>query len=99
LSIRLLAPSIAWDPVKAVTNVQNHGITFADAATVLMDELSLTREDPDAQSEQRFVTLGMSAVGSLLVVVFTHRDPDTYRIISAWKANKQQRRPYESKRR
>lgn len=49
----------------------------------------------DSFGEQRFVTLGMSATGAMLVVVFTHREPDIYRLISAWKANKPQRKQYE----
>ena len=53
-------------------------MSFGDAATVLEDDFALTREDPDAQGEQRFVTLGMSATGALLVLVYTHRAPDVY---------------------
>ena len=68
-------------------------------ATVLEDDLALTREDPDAVDEQRFVTLGMSGLGNLLVVVHTYRDPDIVRIISAWKANRRQRSLYEKSRR
>lgn len=90
---------IAWDPLKAAADVREHGITFAEAATVLGDDFALTREDPDSVDEQRFVTLGMSATGALLVVVHTHRDPDVYRIISAWKANKPQRKLYDKGRR
>ena len=59
----------------------------------------MTREDPDAVDEQRFVTLGMSGLGRLLVVVYSHRDPDDVRIISAWKANRRQRVLYEKTRR
>ena len=66
---------------------------------VLEDELSLTREDPDAQGEERFVTLGLSSFGNLLVVVYTYREPDVIRLISAWKANKRQRVRYEKGRR
>lgn len=62
---------------------------------MLQDDHALTREDPDSVGEQRFVSLGMSAEGVLLVVVYTHREPDVYRIISAWKANKRQREHYE----
>ena len=62
---------------------------------MLHDDNALTREDPDSIGEQRFVSLGMSAEGVLLVVVYTHREPDVYRIISAWKANKRQREQYE----
>jgi hypothetical protein len=86
---------IEWDPKKAADNLREHGVAFGEAATVLTDEFALTREDPDSLGEQRFVTLGMSSTGALLVVVFTHREPDIYRIISAWKANKPQRKLYE----
>ena len=88
-----------WDPHKAAANLREHGVSFAEAVTVFTDDFALTREDPDATGEQRFVTLGMSATGALLVVVFTHRDPDIYRPISAWKANKPQRKQYEKNRR
>lgn len=74
-------------------------MSVAEAATVLTDDYALTREDTDALGEQRFVSLCMSATGALLVVVFTHREPDSYRLISAWKANKPQRKRYEKNRR
>ena len=86
---------IDWDPKKAEANLREHGIAFAEAATVLTDDYALTREDLDAFGEQRFVSLGMSAAGALLVVVYTHREPDIYRLISSWKANKPQRKQYE----
>ena len=62
---------------------------------MLDDDLALTREDPDADDESRFVTLGLSDVGRLLVVVYAYRERDTLRVISAWKANKRQRELYE----
>ena len=65
---------------------------------MLNDDLALTREDPDAADEPRFVTLGLSDVGNLLVVVYAYREPDTLRVISAWKANKRQRVLYEKDR-
>lgn len=91
--------NIDWDPRKAEANLRDHGVPFSEAATVLTDDFALTREDPDAIGEQRFVTLGASATGALLVVVYTHREPDIYRLISAWKANKLQRKQYEKARR
>ena len=90
---------VDWDPHKAAANLREHGVAFAEAVTVFTDDFALTREDPDARGEQRFVTLGMSATGTLLVVVFTHREPDIYRLISAWKANQPQRKHYEKNRR
>lgn len=86
---------IIWDPDKAAANASAHGVTFVEAATVLDDDMALTREDPDAIGEQRFATLGLSADGKLLVVIYTYRDPDSIRIISAWKANKRQTERYE----
>jgi len=86
---------IAWDPAKAEANLGAHEVSFSEAATVFEDEFGLTLEDPDAVGEQRFVTLGMSSFGNLLVVVYTYREPDIVRLISAWKANKGQRVQYE----
>lgn len=88
-----------WDPEKAAANLRVHGVSFEEGVTVFEDDVALTREDPDAVDEQRFVTLGMSDVGNLLVVVYTYRDSERVRIISAWPANKPQRKRYEKKRR
>jgi len=86
---------IEFDPEKAAANPLNHdGVTFIEAQPVLLDPYALTREDIDAQGEQRFVTLGMGGKGRILVVVWT-LCADTPRLISAWKANQPQRRRYE----
>ena len=74
-------------------------MSFTEAVTVLEDPYALTREDPDVLGEQRFVTLGMSGLGNLLVVVYTYREPDIIRVISAWKANARQRGQYDKGRR
>ena len=84
-----------WDPAKASSNLGAHGVSFTEAVTVLEDDVALTREDSDADDEPRFVTLGLSNVGNLLVVLYTYREPDSIRIISAWKANARQRELYE----
>ncbi len=89
----------AWDPAKAEANLAAHGVSFAEAVTVLEDDFALTREDPDSAGEQRFVTLGLSSFAQLLVVVYTYREPNVFRIISAWKANRRQRLRYEKDRR
>ncbi len=84
-----------WDPRKATANLRTHRVNFVEAVTVFEDDFALTRQDPDAVGEERFVTLGLSDVGNLLVVVYTYRGPDIIRVISAWKANKRQRVVYE----
>ncbi len=91
--------NITWDPDKAKGNLRDHQVGFPEAAIVLEDERALTREDPDAVDERRFVTLGMSGFGNLLVVVYAYRGPNHIRIISAWKANRRQRSQYEKNRR
>ena len=62
--------SFEWDEVKAKRNLQDHGVDFADAVTVFEDELALTTSD-DTLGEERFVTLGVDALGRHLVVVYT----------------------------
>ena len=62
---------------------------------MLDDDFGLTRDDPDAADEARFVTLGLSDIGNLLVVVYMYREPDVVRVISAWRANKRQEVLYE----
>jgi len=88
-----------WDPPKAEANLRTHGVSFAEAVTVLEDDFALTREDPDASDESRFATLGLSSWGNLLVVVYTYRRAEIIRLISAWKANQRQRMRYEESRR
>ena len=86
---------ITWDARKAASNPKKHdGVTFDEARHVLFDPFALTREDSDSENEQRFVTLGMSGKGRILMVVYTF-SKETIRIISAWKANEPQRRRYE----
>ena len=84
-----------WDPRKAEANLRTHDVSFAEAVTVLEDDFALSREDPDAVEEPRFVTLGLSNLANLLVMVYAYREPDIIRVISAWKASKRQRRHYE----
>jgi hypothetical protein len=87
--------NIEYDPDKAALNPINHeGVTFDEAKPVLLDPYALTKEDVDAQGEQRFVSLGMGARNRVLVVVWTLRG-DTVRIISAWKATQPQRKHYD----
>ena len=81
--------------MKEAANIRDHGISFSEAAMSLEDPFALTREDPASVDEQRFVALGLSDQANLLVVVYTYREPDAIRLISAWKAGKRQRQQYE----
>jgi len=84
-----------WDETKAAANEQKHGVPFVEAMTVFADELSLTGYDPDhSDDEDRYVTMGMSAEGRLLVLSHTDRG-DKVRIISAREASRRERKDYE----
>jgi uncharacterized protein len=82
-----------WDATKAKSNLQKHGVDFADAATIFADDYALTLPD-DYPAEDRFVTIGMDALGRILVVVYTWRG-DRIPIISARKAERYERKQYE----
>ncbi len=65
---------LEWDPQKAIDNLRKHGVDFADAGTALHDEQAITISDETSDDEDRFVTLGMDALGRILVVAYTWRD-------------------------
>jgi uncharacterized protein len=88
-----VAADIDFDPVKARANLQKHKVSFAHAEQSLRDPYAFTVEDPDAEGEQRFITLGMDSLGRLLVVVHTARGERT-RLISARKASKGESEQY-----
>ena len=84
-----------WDPRKARLNRRKHRVSFEEAATVFGDPLALTFLDPDhSQSEQRFITVGMSDAKRVLLVAHTDRN-DTVRIISARMTTSRERKYYE----
>lgn len=84
-----------WNPDKAALNFEKHGVSFQEAATVFNDPLSMTFPDPDHSiGESRYVIIGLSRFGQLLVVAHTDREGKV-RIISARKATRQERRFYE----
>jgi len=84
---------ITWDLVKAAENLRNHWVHFAEAGEVLRDPFALTREDP-RQDEQRFVTLGATRTGKLLVVVYAYEGDEDIQLISAREASRAERRHY-----
>lgn len=85
----------AWDPKKAARNLKDHKVAFEEAATVFGNPLSLTYPDPDHSfDEYRFITIGSSTAGRLLLVSHTDRE-EMIRIISAREAAKRERKYYE----
>jgi uncharacterized protein len=91
---------IAWDPIKAQSNFAKHGVSFAEAASVLTDPLSLTVFDAaHSLEEERWFTLGLSAFGRVLALAHTFQSTGPNqalaRIISARVATRQEQRQYE----
>ena len=83
-----------WDSDKAAKNIKKHQVSFNEAATVFGDSLSMTFFDPDHSiDEDRYITVGLSQLGNLLIVAHTDRG-DRIRIISARKATRRERRFY-----
>ena len=92
---RAVPVNFQWDENKARTNLEKHGVSFEEAATVFGDPLSLTIPDPaHSQVEDRWIVLGHSHQRKLLVVAHTERG-DSIRIISARRAGRRERKSYE----
>ena len=90
-----MAPTFEWDRRKDEENRRKHGVSFLEAVVAFADPLSITIGDPDhSEGESRYVLLGQTDQGRLLVVTHTDRDEST-RIISAREASRQERRQYE----
>lgn len=86
----------AWDDRKDAANRRRHGISFDEAHTVFFDEHAVLISDPDHSSdEDRFVLLGLSSALRMLVVCHCYRRDDVIRIISARKANRDERTVYD----
>jgi len=87
---------INWDPEKASANLQKHGVSFEEAATVFSDEHGRLIPDPDhSEEEDRFILLGMSWSLRILVVCHCYRETsDLIRIISARKATPREKAQY-----
>jgi uncharacterized DUF497 family protein len=84
-----------WDPRKDAANRRKHGVGFREATTVFGDPLATTFADIlHSMSEQRFLTIGMSLTGRLLVVAHME-PPGRIRIISARPATRRERVFYE----
>ncbi len=88
-----------WDKNKAERNQKKHGIKFSDATTVFGDPFELTINDPEhSVGEYRFLSIGKSEQGQLLVVSYTEEEENDIRIISARQARKEELKNYENDR-
>jgi uncharacterized DUF497 family protein len=84
-----------WDEVKAKTNFKKHKVSFEEGKTIFNDSFLFTFSDNEhSANEERFINIGFSANGRILVLTHTERQ-DKIRIVSCRKATTQERRFYE----
>ena len=88
-----------WDQKKAQINQQKHGITFEEAATVFLDPMAMSIFDADhSESEERWITMGISKNKGLLIVCHTFNETNaeevTIRIFSCRKATQREVKEY-----
>jgi uncharacterized protein len=84
-----------WDSAKAAANLSKHGVSFDEAKTVFDDSLYVDFYDPDhSDEEHRYIIVGQSQQGRLLMVSYTERD-DTIRVISSREVTPAERKDYE----
>jgi uncharacterized DUF497 family protein len=89
--------SYDWDPSKAEANFFKHGVTFDEAATIADDPLHRTWPDTrHGRGDDRFVLIGKSKEGLLLIVITSEGGPRP-RIISARRATKRERHAHEAR--
>ena len=89
--------NFVWDPKKEKSNIQKHGISFAEAVTVFYDPLAKITSDPDhSAAEDRHILIGHSQKSRLLFVVHIFRnEDDTVRIVSARKATRKETKDFQ----
>jgi uncharacterized DUF497 family protein len=91
-----MALHFEWDDRKARSNLSKHGVSFEEASTAFGDPNSLTITDPvHSEEEERFILLGQTYRGKIVVVIHTERG-ENIRIISARPASRRERKTYEA---
>jgi uncharacterized DUF497 family protein len=84
-----------WDREKSESNLEKHGVSFEEAASVFGDPLYIDFYDPHHSIEEhRYLIMGQSTAGHLLIVSYTERD-EVVRLISAREVTPSERRAYE----
>jgi len=81
---------IEFDARKAHTNQKKHGVSFDEAVSSMLDRNALAIEDPDSENEARWILVGLSYRQRLLTVIYTIREEQTIRLISARKSTKKE---------
>jgi uncharacterized DUF497 family protein len=87
-----------WDNSKALKNIRKHRVDFLEAISIFSDPFEITILDPDHSiGEYRFLSIGKSIKGNLLVISYTEPKENSIRIISARLATKNEKKQYEQR--
>jgi uncharacterized DUF497 family protein len=90
-----MALTFEWDEAKDLSNQRKHGVSFEEAKSVFNDPRSITIADEQhSDEEDRYIDIGISSRGRLIVVSYTERGQNI-RIISCRKATKSEQKTYE----
>jgi uncharacterized DUF497 family protein len=87
-----------WDPVKAASNLRKHGVSFETATRVFSDPYALVDQDRIEEGERRWQAIGVVESSMMILVAHIVRERDeteTIRILSARRADRNERRRYE----
>ena len=88
-----------WNQKKNEDNIRKHKISFGEAKTVFWDEKAAIAHDPDhSENEDRYIIIGFSANGQLLLICFCERDGgNIIRIISARKLTRREMKQFNER--
>ncbi len=85
---------IEYDSLKALSYLKKNGVSFEEATTALYDSMALVKEDYDSRGENRWILIDMSHYAQLLTVIYTLRNGETIRLISARKSTRKEAEYY-----
>ncbi|MFH1624733.1 MAG: BrnT family toxin [Pseudomonadota bacterium] len=92
-----MALTFEWDEEKSKRNFRKHGVRFEEAKTVFNDPFAITIGDPDhSDEEERYLDIGLSSTGRVLVVWYTERE-ENIRIIGCRRVTPSERKTYEER--
>lgn len=87
---------VDWNKNKVASNLSRHGISFEESKTVFDDPLYVDFYDPyHSEDEERYLIVGESNRGRLLIVSYTERG-DSIRLISAREVTRTEREAYKN---
>jgi uncharacterized DUF497 family protein len=86
---------VIWDKRKNETNIEKHGLDFADAYKVFASPMMVGLDERKEYGEDRWIGIGLLDGNRIVVIVFTEPEEDTIRVISFRKATIDERKKYE----